>query len=238
MHEYVAATRHTLPDFSPRPAFGCRFGAVRQKLIARNFNVCLLRCMSMSRLSVIRCPIFHRALHSVVASARSGRNSLPGISPWLGGLPSVAASARSGRNSLPGISPRLAFGCRTSAAGQKLIARNFIATCIRLPLRRGRTENHCPEFHRGLPSVHEYVAATRHTLPGFSPRLAFGCRTSAAGQKLIARNFNVCLLRCMSMSRLPVIRCPIFHRDLPSVAASARSQPDANPFPLLSVACI
>ena len=150
VHEYVAATRHTLPDFSPRPAFGCRFGAVRQKLIARNFNVCLLRCMSMSRLSVIRCPIFHRALHSVVASARSGRNSLPGISS------------------------RLAFGCRTSAVGQKIIARNFIAA-----------------FHR-----------------------------------------------CMSMSRLPVIRCPIFHRDLPSVAASARSQPDANPFPLLSVACI
>ena len=106
------------------------------------------------------------------------------------------------------------------------------------PRGHGRTETHYPEFHRDLPSVHEYVAATRHTLPDFSPRLAFGCRFGAAGQKLIARNFNAAFHRCMSMSRLPVIRCPIFHRDLPSVAASARSQPDANPFPLLSVACI
>ena len=130
------------------------------------------------------------------------------------------------------------------------------------PRGHGRTETHCPEFHRGLPSVHEYVAATRYyvircpifhrdlpsvaasarsgrnSLPGISPRLAFVCRTSAAGQKLIVRNFNAPLLRCMELSRLPVIRCPIFHRGLPSVVASAQSQPDANPFPLLSVACI
>ena len=171
VHEYVAATRHTLPDFSPRLAFGCRFGAVKQKLIARNFNVCLLRCMSMSRLSVIRCPIFHRALHSVVASARSGRNSLPGISPWL------------------------AFGCRFGAVRQKLIARYFTAACIRLPHQRGRTETHCPEFQCVLASVHEYVAVTRHTLPDFSPRPAFGCRFGAVRQKLIARNFIAACLR-------------------------------------------
>ena len=214
MHEYVAATRHTLPGFSPRLAFGCRTSAAGQKLIARNFNAPLLRCMSMSRLPAIRCPIFHRALHSVVASARSGRNSLPGISPWL------------------------AFGCRFGAVRQKLIARYFTAACIRLTHQRGRTETHCPELQRALASVHEYVAATRHTLPDFSPHLAFGCRTSAAGQKLIARNFIAAFHRCMSMSRLPVIRCPIFHRTLHSVVASAQSQPDANPFPLLSVACI
>ena len=121
------------------------------------------------------------------------------------------------------------------------------------PRGHGRTETHCPEFqrdlhlgnasarsgrnslpgissrHRGLPSVHEYVAATRHTLPDFSPRFAFGCRFGAAGQKLIARNFNAAFHRCMSMSRLPVIRCPIFHRDLPSVAASARSGRNSLP---------
>ena len=130
--------------------------------------------------------------------------------------------ARPDRNSLPGISTRLAFGQRFSAVRQKLIARNFIATCLRLSLRRGQAETHCPEFQCVLASVHEYVAATRHTLPDFSPRLAFGCRFGAAGQKLIARNFNASLLRYMSMSRLPVIRCPVFHRVLPSVAAPAR----------------
>ena len=101
------------------------------------------------------------------------------------------------------------------------------------PRGHGRTETHYPEFHRDLPSVHEYVAATRHTLPDFSPRLAFGCRFGAAGQKLIARNFNASLLRCMSMSRLPVIRCPVFHRVLPSVAAPAR--PDRNSLPGISM---
>jgi len=118
---------------------------------------------------------------------------------------------------------------RGGTAGQKLIARNFNATCIWATLQRGQAETHCPEFHRGLPSVHEYVAATRHTLPDFSPRLAFGCRFGAVRQKLIARNFNASLLRCMSMSRLPVIRCPIFHRGLPSVVASARSGRNSLP---------
>ena len=47
------------------------------------------------------------------------------------------------------------------------------------PRGHGRTETHYPEFHRDLPSVHEYVAATRHTLPDFSPRPAFGCRFGA-----------------------------------------------------------
>ena len=160
------------------------------------------------------CPEFHRVLHS------------------------VAASARPDRNSLPGISSRLAFGCRFGAAGQKIITRNFIAAfhrCMsmsRLPVIR------CPIFHRDLPSVAASARSGRNSLPGISPRLAFGCRTSAAGQKLIVRNFNAPLLRCMELSRLPVIRCPIFHRGLPSVVASAQSQPDANPFPLLSVACI
>ena len=68
---------------------------------------------------------------------------------------------------------------RGGTAGQKLIARNFNATCIWATLQRGQAETHCPEFQCVLASVHEYVAATRHTLPYFSPRLAFGCRFGA-----------------------------------------------------------
>ena len=198
VHEYVAAVRHTLPGFSPRLAFGCRSGAAGQKIIARYFNAALLRCMSMSRLSVIRCPGFHRALLSVVAPARPGRKSLPDTSS------------------------RLCFGAWICRDCRPSIARIFTASCFRLSLRRGRTENHCPKLHRGPASVHRFVAAARHTLPGFSPRLAFGCPSGAAGQKIIARYFNAALLRCMSMSRLPVIRCPDFHRALLSVVVPAR----------------
>ena len=205
MHEYVAAIRHTLPDFSPRLAFGCRFGAVRQKLIARNFTVACLRLPLRRGQAETHCPVFHRGLHS------------------------VAAPARPDRNSLPGISSRLAFGCRFGAAGQKIIARNFIAAfhrCMsmsRLPVIR------CPIFHRALHSVVASARSGRNSLPGISPRLAFGCRFGAVRQKLIARNFTAAFHRCMSMSRLPVIRCPIFHRALPSVAASARSGRNSLP---------
>ena len=158
LHSVAASARpdrNSLPGISSRLAFGCRFGAAGQKIITRNFIAAFHRCMSMSRLPVIRCPIFHRGLPSVVASARSGRNSLPGISPWL------------------------AFGCRFGAVRQKLIARNFTASCLRLSHQRGRAETHCPEFQRALASLHGIVAATRHTLPDFSPRLAFGCRIGA-----------------------------------------------------------
>ena len=140
--------------------------------------------------------------------------------------------ARPDRNSLPGISTRLAFGQRFSAVRQKLIARNFIAAfhrCMsmsRLPVIR------CPIFHRDLPSVAASARSGRNSLPGISSRLAFGCRTSAVGQKIIARNFIAAFHRCMSMSRLPVIRCPVFHRVLPSVVAPAR--PDRNALPGIS----
>ena len=148
-----------------------RGGTAGQKLIARNFTASCIRLPLRRGRTETHCPELQR------------------------GLPSVHEYVAATRHTLPDFSPRPAFGCRFGAVRQKLIARNFIATCLRLPLRRGRTENHYPEFHCGLPSVHEYVAATRHTLPDFSPRLAFGCRTSAAGQKIIARNFTATCLR-------------------------------------------
>ena len=132
-----------------------RGGTAGQKLIARNFTASCIRLPLRRGRTETHCPELQR------------------------GLPSVHEYVAATRHTLPDFSPRLAFGCRFGAVRQKLIARNFIATCLRLPLRRGRTENHYPEFHCGLPSVHEYVAATRHTLPDFSPRPAFGCRFGA-----------------------------------------------------------
>ena len=132
-----------------------RGGTAGQKLIARNFTASCIRLPLRRGRTETHCPVSHR------------------------GLPSVHEYVAATRHTLPDFSPRLAFGCRFGAVRQKLIARNFIAACLRLSHQRGRTETHCPEFHRGLPSVHEYVAATRHTLPSFSPRLAFGCRFGA-----------------------------------------------------------
>ena len=149
VHRFVAAHAQTLPDFSPRLAFGCRSGAARVKNIARNFSAALLRCMNLSRHTPGRCPGFHRALLSVVAPARQNRISLPETSP---------------------------------------------RPCFRLSLRRGRTGSHCPKLRRGHASVHRFVAAHARTLPGFSPRPAFGCRSGAADKHLIARNFPATLL--------------------------------------------
>jgi len=80
-------------------------------------------------------------------------------------------------------------------------------------------------------------------LPGFSPRLAFGCCSGVAGLKLVARNFNAAFLRCMDLTRqtpgvarfftAPCLRlsamrgrtenhCPKLRRALPSVVAPAR----------------
>ena len=219
VHEYVAAVRHTLPGFSPRLAFGCPPGAAGQKIIARYFIAALLRCIDLSRLPPERSPDFHRGLLSVVPPARPDRKSLPETSTCL------------------------AFGCPSGAAGQKIIARNFNAPllsvvpparpdrkslpetstrpCFRLSLRRARTDNHYPKLQRALASVHGFVAATRHTLPSFSPRLAFGCPSGAAGQKIIARNFtaagqnligrnftasNLCLPLFSSMTYNQIIR--------------------------------
>ena len=85
---------------------------------------------------------------------------------------------------------------RGGTAGQKLIARNFNATCIWATLQRGQAETHCPVFHRGLHSVAAPARPDRNSLPGISSRLAFGCRFGAAGQKIIARNFTAAFHRC------------------------------------------
>ena len=116
---------------------------------------------------------------------------------------------------------RLYFGawnCRGSCPG---VARFITAPCFRLSLRRGQTKNHCPKFQCGFISVHGIVAAVARALPGFSPRLAFGCRPSAVREKIIARNFNAALARCMELSRQSPGRCPVFHRALLSVVAQA-----------------
>ena len=83
VHGFVAAAARALPCFSPRLAFGCRPGAAKQKIIARNFRAAFLRCMDLSRQPPGRCPVFHRALLSVVARARPGKRSLPETSPRL-----------------------------------------------------------------------------------------------------------------------------------------------------------
>jgi len=145
-----------------------------------------------------RCPVFYRALLSVVAPARLDKKSLPEFSP------------------------RLAFGCRSGAAGQKIVVRFFTAPCFRLSAMHGRTENYCPKLHRGLPSVHGFDAADARALSVFSPRLAFGCRFGAAGLKSIARNFNAALLRCMDLTRQTPGHCPVLHRALLSVVSHAR----------------
>lgn len=63
---------------------------------------------------------------------------------------------------------------RGGTAGQKLIARNFNATCIWATLQRGQAETHCPEFHRDLPSVAASARPDRKSLPGISSRPSIG----------------------------------------------------------------
>ena len=176
VHGIVAAIARALPGFSPRLAFGCRFGAAGLKSIDRNFNA----------------PCFRLSL-------RRGRD----------------------KKSLPGFSPRPCFGCLFGAARQKIIARFFTAPCFRLSPKCGQRKNHCPKFQRGLSSVHRFVAAVARALPGLLPRLAFGCRSDAVRQKIIARNFNAALFWCIDLSRQSPGRCPVYYRDLLSVVAQA-----------------
>ena len=117
VHGFVAAHARTLPDFSPRLAFGCRSGAARLNTIARNFTAAMLRFIDLLRHTPRRCPGFHRALLSVVAPARQNRISLPGTSP------------------------RPCFGAWICRGTRPDIARFFTAPCFRLSLRRGRTES-------------------------------------------------------------------------------------------------
>ena len=190
-------------------------GAAGLEIIARNFTAALLRCMDLSRLPVIRCPVSHRILLSVVVPARPDRKLLPDTSS------------------------RLAFGWPSGAAGQKIIARNFAAPYLRLSLRRGWTENYCPKLQRVTTSVHGFDAADARALPEFSPRLAFGCQPCAAGLKSIARNFNAAFLRCMDLTRQTPGHCPSFHRALLSVVAPARLDKKSLPgfLPRLAFGC-
>ena len=166
----------------------------------------------------IHCPKFQRNPTSVHGIVAAGVRALPGFSPRLafGCHPGTAR-----QKSLPEISTRSYFGawnCRGSRPG---VARFFTATCFRLSPRWVREKNHCPKFQRGLISVHRFVAAVARALPGFSPRLAFGCRSDAVRQKIIARNFNAALFWCIDLSRQSPGRCPVYYRDLLSVVAQA-----------------
>ena len=127
----------------------------------------------LSRHALRRCLIFHRDKISVVTPARPRRNSLPETVP------------------------RRYFGAWNSRGNCFGVARSFTATKFRLSFRRGHAETHCPKLYRGVTSVHGIVAATVSALPGLSPRHDFGCRSSAARQKFIARNCTAALLRCM-----------------------------------------
>ena len=179
--------------------------AAGQKIVARYFIAALLRCMDLSRLPPERSPDFHRALLSVVPPARPG---------W---------------KSLPETSSRPCFGAWICRGYLSYVTRFLTASCFRLSFRRGRTENYCPILHRALLSVGPPERPDRKSLPETSTRLAFGCPSGAAGQIIIARYFIAALLRCIDLSRLPVICCPDFHRALLSVVVPAR--PDRKSLP-------
>ena len=69
-------------------------------------------------------------------------------------------------------------------------------------------------------------------MPGFSPRLAFGCQPCAAGQKIIARNFAAPYLRLSLRRSRTEIHCPKLQRGTTSVhgfdAADARALPGSS----------
>ena len=169
---------------------------------------------------------FRNCYHLIYLSRRPDKRSLPETSPRL----SLGAwICRGGR---PGVALFFAAPCFRLSPGRgrtKNIARNFNAPCFRLSLRRGQTKDHCPKLHCGFPSVHGFVAAAARALPGFSPRLAFGCRPGAARQKIIARNLSAAFLRCIDLSRRPPGRCLVFRRALLSVVA--RTRPDKKSLP-------
>ena len=213
-------SRHTpgrCPGFRRDPAFGCRSGAAEQDLIARNFAATCFRLSLRRGRTGSHCPELRRNPASVHEFIAAHARTLPGFSPRLAfgcrsgaaeqdliarnftaTLLSVVAPARQNRISLPETSPRPCFGSWICRGTRPDIARFFTAPCFRLSLRRGRIESHCPELRRVLTSVHGFVAAHARTLPGFSPRPAFGCRSGAARVKNIARNFSARCLWCMT----------------------------------------
>ncbi len=213
-YRYVAAFALALPGFSPRLAFGCCSGVAGLKLVARNFNAAFLRCMDLTRQTPGVARFF--TAPCLRLSAMRGRTEIH--CPKLQrGLPSVHGFDAADARALPEFSPRLAFGCRSGAAGQKIIARNFTAPCLRLSAMRGRIENYCPKLQRGLPSVHGFDAADARALSVFSPRLAFGCRSGAAGQKIVVRFFTAPCFRLSLRRSRTEIHCPKLQRGNTSV---------------------
>ena len=204
----VAPTRSdkkSLPEISTRPQLGAWNCRGSRPGVARFFTATCFRLSLRRGQTKNHCPKLQRALASVVTPARPGGNSLTETST------------------------QHYFGAWNCRGGRPGVARFFTATCFRLSLRRGQTKNHCPKFQRDLSSVHGIVAAVARALPGFSPRLAFGCHSGAAGRKLVDRNFNATLLRCMELSRQWPGHCPVFHRALLSVVAPTRSDKKSLP---------
>ena len=164
--------RKSLPDTSSRPCFGAWICRGYPSYVARFLTAPCFRLSFRRGRTENHCPKLQRVLLSVVASARPDRKSLPETStrpcfrlslrrarpdnhyPKLQrALASVHGFVAATRHTLPSFSPRLAFGCRFGAAGQKIIARYFIAVLLRcMDLSRLPPER-SPDFHRALLSV-------------------------------------------------------------------------------------
>ena len=173
-------------------------GAAGLEIIARNFTAALLRCMDLSRLPVICCPVSQRALLSVVPPARPDRKSLPETST------------------------RLAFGCPSGATGQKIIARYFIAALLRcIDLSRLPPER-SPDFHRGLLSVVPPARPDRKSLPETSTRPCFGAWICRGYPSYVARFLTASCFRLSLRRGRTENHCPKLHRALLSVVVPAR----------------
>jgi len=91
---------------------------------------------------------------------------------------------------------------------------------------------HCPKLHRVLASVHGFVAAPARALPGFSPRLNFGCRSGALRLGRVETCCPKLQRGLASVHRFvaaPARALPVFRRVLISVVAPAR--PGGNSLP-------
>ena len=222
-----------MPETSTRHYFGAWICRGSRPGVARFFTATLLRLSLRRGRTENYCPKLQRGTTSVHGFVAATDRALPGFSPrpcfrlslrrgrteihcpkLQRALLSVVAPARPGRNPLPETSARYYFGAWICRSSCPRVARFFTALLPRLSFRRGRTEIHCPKLQRGLASVVAPARRDKKSLPAFSLRSCFGCRSGAAGQKIIARNFNAALLRCMDLSRQLTGRCPVFHRGL------------------------
>ena len=177
-------------------------------ILSRFFRNCY-HLIYLSRRPPGRCPVFHRALLSVVARAQPDKKSLPETSARLafGCRPDAA-----GQKTLPEISTRLAFGCRSGAARQKIIARNLSAACFRLSLRRGQTKNHCPKSQRGLLSVIAPARPDKKSLPEISARHYLDAWICRGGRPGVARFFAAPCFRLSPGRGQAKDHCPKLHR--------------------------